>query len=49
MYLRMKFEPEHGVRIVASGTVDEELINAVEMFLELQKKRLGLTAKKPKA
>ena len=38
-------EPEHGVRIVASGAVDEELIDAVEMFLELQKKRLGLTTK----
>jgi hypothetical protein len=35
-----------GERIVF--TVDEELIDAVEMFLELQKKRLGLTTKKPK-
>jgi hypothetical protein len=42
-------EPEHGVRIVASGAVDEELIDAVEMFLDLQKRRLGLTTKKPKA
>jgi hypothetical protein len=41
-------EPEHGVRIVASGAVDGELIDAVEMFLELQKRRLGLSAKKPK-
>jgi hypothetical protein len=40
-------EPEHGVRIVASGAVDQELIDAVEMFLELQKKRLA-TAKKNK-
>jgi hypothetical protein len=39
-------EPEHGVRIVASGAVDEELIDAVEMFLELQKKRLSAAAKK---
>jgi hypothetical protein len=41
-------EPEHGVRIVASGAVNEELIDAGEMFLELQKKRLGLTTKKSK-
>lgn len=38
-------EPEHGVRIVASGAVDEELIDAVEMFLELQKKRLAAAKK----
>jgi len=42
-------EPERGVRIVASGAVDEELIDAVEMFLESAKKRLGLPSKKPKA
>ena len=41
-------DPEHGVRIVASGAVDEELIDAGEMFLELQKKRLGLSGKKSK-
>jgi hypothetical protein len=41
-------EPEHGVRIVASGAVDKELIAAVEMFLALQKKRLGLDSNKSK-
>ena len=41
-------EPDHGVRIVASGAVDEELIDAVELFLVLNKKRLGLTSKTPK-
>jgi hypothetical protein len=41
-------EPEHGVRIVASGAVDEELIDAVAMFLELQKKRLATASKKAK-
>jgi hypothetical protein len=43
-----KVEPDHGVRIVASGAVDEELIDAVEMFLELQKKRLAAASKKGK-
>jgi hypothetical protein len=38
-------EPQHGVRIVASGAVDQELVEAVEMFLTLQKKRLGLDKK----
>ena len=27
-------DPEHGLRIVESGAIDKELIDAVEMFLE---------------
>jgi hypothetical protein len=38
-------EPGHGVRIVASGAIDKELIDAVEVFRELQKRRLGLIKK----
>jgi len=38
-------EPEHGVRIVASGAIDKELTDAVKMFLELQKRRPGLIKK----
>jgi len=40
-------EPEHDVRIVARGAVDKDLIEAVEAFLTLQRKKLGLTAPKP--
>lgn len=33
-------DPEHHVRLVVSGDVDEEVIDAVELFIELQRKRL---------
>jgi hypothetical protein len=38
-------ELEQGVPIVASGAIDKELIDAVEKFLELQKRRLSLIKK----
>ena len=41
-------EPEHGVRIVASGAVDKDLIEAVEAFLTLQRKKLGIDTTKEK-
>jgi hypothetical protein len=37
-------EPEHGVRIIASGAVDKDLIEAVEAFITLQRKKLGIEA-----
>jgi hypothetical protein len=36
----MKIEPAHGVRIIASGDVDESLLDALEVYLKLQKRRL---------
>jgi hypothetical protein len=43
-----EIEPEHGIRIVASGAVDADLIDAVEMFLKLHKRRLGIQDKTEK-
>lgn len=33
-------EPSHGVRILASGEVDDSVIDALELYIQLQKKRL---------
>jgi len=38
-------EPEHGVRIIASGAVDKDVIEAVEAFITLQRKKLGIDTK----
>jgi hypothetical protein len=35
-------EPEHDVRILARGAIDRDLIEAVEAFLVLQRKKLGI-------
>jgi hypothetical protein len=42
-----EIEPSHGVRIVASGNVDSDVLDALELYLKLQKKRLGLDPQKP--
>ncbi len=34
-------DPDHIVRLIVSGDVDEEVVDAVEMFIELQRKRLA--------
>lgn len=33
-------EPSHGVRILASGDVDDSVLDALELYIQLQKKRL---------
>jgi hypothetical protein len=38
-------EPQHGVRIVASSAVYEDVIEAVEAFITLQRKKLGIDTK----
>ena len=35
-----EIEPAHGVRIVASGDVDESLLDALEVYIQLQKRQL---------
>jgi hypothetical protein len=35
-----EIEPTHGVRILASGEVDESMLDALGLYIELQKKRL---------
>jgi hypothetical protein len=43
-----EIEPAHNVRVVARGAVDEAVVDALEGFVNFQKKRLGLIApKKP--
>jgi hypothetical protein len=37
-----EIEPSHGVRVMASGTVDNDLLDALEAFITLQKKKLGI-------
>jgi len=43
-----EIEPERGVRIVATGVVDAELIDAADMLLMLQLKRVGIDARRGK-
>jgi hypothetical protein len=35
-----EIEPTHGVRILASGEIDDSVIDALELYIQLQKKRL---------
>ena len=35
-----ELEPSHGVRVLASGDVDATMIDALELYIQLQKKRL---------
>jgi hypothetical protein len=35
-----EIEPTHGVRILASGDVDDSVLDALELYIQLQKKRL---------
>lgn len=35
-----ELEPSHGVRVLASGEVDATMIDALELYIQLQKKRL---------
>jgi hypothetical protein len=39
-----EIEPAHGVRVVASGEVDESLLDALDGYIKLHRKRLGLRA-----
>lgn len=36
-----EIEPAHGVRVLASGEVDASMLDALELYIQLQKKRLG--------
>ncbi len=36
-----EIEPAHGVRILASGNVDDAMLDALDVYVELQRKRLG--------
>ena len=40
-----EIEPSHGVRILATGEVDESLLDALELYVQLQKKRLERESK----
>jgi len=33
-------EPTHGVRVLATGEVDDSVLDALELYIQLQKKRL---------
>lgn len=35
-----EIEPSHGVRVLASGQVDESMLDALELYIQLQKRRL---------
>jgi hypothetical protein len=35
-----EIEPTHGVRVLASGEVDDSMLDALELYIQLQKKRL---------
>ena len=35
-----EIEPTHGVRILASDEIDDSVIDALELYIQLQKKRL---------
>lgn len=41
-------EPQHGVRILALGQVDESVLDALELYVQLQKKRLDRERLAPK-
>jgi hypothetical protein len=41
-----EMEPAHGVRVLASGDVDESLLDALDLYIKLQKKRLGVKSDK---
>jgi hypothetical protein len=34
------FELTHGVRVLATGEVDDSVLDALELYIQLQKKRL---------
>ena len=33
-------EPTHGVRVLATGEIDDSVLDALELYIQLQKKRL---------
>jgi hypothetical protein len=37
-----EIEPSHSVRVVANGAVDSDVLDALEAFIALQKKKLGI-------
>jgi hypothetical protein len=37
-----EIEPAHGVRVLASSEVDASVLDALDLYIKLQKKRLGL-------
>ncbi len=43
-----EIEPSHGVRVLASGEVDESVLDALDLYIKLQKKRLGISLKPDK-
>jgi hypothetical protein len=43
-----EIEPSHGVRVVASGEVDDSVLDALELYIQLQKKRLERESKAAK-
>jgi hypothetical protein len=43
-----EIEPTHGVRILASGEVDDSMLDALELYIQLQKKRLDRERKATK-
>ncbi len=42
-----EIEPGHGVRVLASGEVDESMLEVLELYIELQKKRLKCQQSSP--